>query len=143
MRTHIGRIWRTAAVAAGLGITFLAGCSDALAPESIAGTYGWRGNTAVVLPGGEAMTVLADTIVLRADGTGYGRLHATLGANAEPLVQETEFSYIVEGRGIGISLHCPDICSAIVQRYWLDVWGETLIARDHSRHPLARVGDAP
>lgn len=125
---------------AGLMLALLAGlsCSEPFAPAEFTGVYGWRGIRTVSLSVQDTVWVVADTFMLRPDGSGVWRTSTQTRPpgtlRAEVVHMEWPLDFVVEGRAVGILPTCPmsTDCAAIgYPRRWYDHWGTgALVSRD-------------
>jgi len=109
----------------------VAACGDPLAPRDVAGIYTLQNTPRVILGSAFSVRILADTFVLRADGTGVRRTHyeVTDTASTTPVreARSAGFTFRVEERAVGFLWLCPPatVCVGVRQRDWYDLSGET------------------
>lgn len=129
----------------------LSGCDDLLAPTEVAGTYVLTAPVPAVAVGALYQRLIADTIIVRADGTASrrGTIEQTLtGTGPGTLIpREWAYTYRLEDGAIGLLWQCPinAACVAMAMREWYDVTGNAvaLRARDGSGAVYRRVEFSP
>src|SRR5688500_16423188 len=117
------KCWRSLIAGAMLGAGL--GCSDTLAPGDVKGLYVLQSVGADPLPamlptGGSnwQLRLIADTIVLRDDGSGvhvrWSQSFQSGSPEPEPSRWEVELQYRIEGSAIEITFICPPnaMCTA-------------------------------
>lgn len=112
--------WTSALTALGVAATI--GCRDSVSPRAPAGTYALRSIRGEALPAQEfenafvTSMIVADTLRLRADGTGTQRRIAIyVGGTASPqhVDATTELHYVVGNDRIEITFVCPPNASCV------------------------------
>lgn len=132
-------------------LAFLVGavsCSDALSHRDVAGVYARRVGALTPVPYGDGtLRVIADTIVLRIDGSGsYSNvLEFTIAGSPTPTIERNDFglSYQLKGWSVGLTTYCLGVCAAVGSSpQWYQWLAGTLRRPGAHRVVYERIGDA-
>ncbi|MBX3175309.1 MAG: hypothetical protein KF709_12920 [Gemmatimonadaceae bacterium] len=133
-----------------LAVVGIAGCADPLSPRDVAGVYALRTIPPSVMDGGDVLRLLADTLVLHADGTGERRssLERTLADSPVPVIEVlfSDLTYRLKGRFVGVE-PVPGPCEACaggpLPPLRFEFLGRALRFRSLPGLMFDRVADAP
>jgi hypothetical protein len=121
-------------------------CSCNLDPDVAGERYVLRSIAGIALPAPYAQNpqhnarILADTLILREDGTGEWRALIEQSLNGPTNTARIEVTFTQDGDDIAVSFVCPDLASCVAPPHYV---GEALSGGDRIEFRTSRVTRAP